>query len=92
MFLQWGGQGYVEGRAAGDLPKIEEWDRSVYALISSQGLFSDGPEGAWNPIAAEYGYLEEEPIELVDPVAEEARQYTLDQLTDLARQIKDGNT
>lgn len=88
MFLMWGGRLYEEGQAIGP-PEVEEWDRSIYGIVSSQGLYVEGPEGAWNPIAeAQEGYRSDDPTKLVDPVAEEARQYTLDELAELARTIK----
>ena len=80
MFLRWKGQGYEDGW--GKAPEaIEAWDRAGYRLVSSQGLFIDTPSGAWNPISeASYGYLDEEPSKLADPVAQEARSLSFEDL------------
>ena len=85
MFLRWKGQGYEDGW--GKAPEaIEAWDRAGYRLVSTQGLFVDTPSGVWNPISeASYGYLDEEPSKLADPVAQEARSFSFEGLLALIR-------
>jgi len=84
MFLAWTGQAYEDGLGRNTPEAIEAWDRAGYRLVSTQGLFVSTPEGSWNPISEiSYGYMEDDISRLADPVAEEVRAMSFDDLTSL---------
>lgn len=87
MFLRWGGTFYDDGTIESSGSGVEQWDRQGYSLVSSQGLLIEGPEGAWNPISSvREGYREDkETPTLADPVAEQVRYLTLDEVIELTK-------
>ncbi|MDF1598129.1 MAG: hypothetical protein P1T08_18830, partial [Acidimicrobiia bacterium] len=89
MFLRWTGQSYEDGWGKTTPEAIEAWDRAGYCLVSSQGLFVNALIGAWNPISSEHeGYLEEAPMILADPVAQQVRHLSLDELVSLVKSLR----